>query len=117
MPEKFVVIGGGYIGIEIGTLYAKLGSKVTVVEALPGILAGNDPEIVQLVARKLKKLGVEVVTGAKAKSWAEKNGRAEVTIDVAARQAAKSRRSRPTRCWWRSAAGPTRKGWAWRRSA
>jgi dihydrolipoamide dehydrogenase len=82
VPEQFVVIGGGYIGIEIGTLYAKLGSKVTVVEALPGILAGNDPEIVQLVARKLKKLGVEVVTGAKAKSWAEKGGRAVVTVDV-----------------------------------
>ena len=82
VPERFVVIGGGYIGIEIGTLYAKLGSKVTVVEALPAILPGNDPDIVQLVARKLKKLGVEVVTGAKAKSWAEKNGRAEVTIDV-----------------------------------
>ena len=85
VPERFVVIGGGYIGIEIGTLYAKLGSKVTVVEALPAILPGNDPEIVQLVARKLKKLGVEVVTGAKAKSWAEKNGRAEVTIDVGGR--------------------------------
>jgi dihydrolipoamide dehydrogenase len=82
VPEKFAVIGGGYIGIEIGTLYAKLGSKVTVIEALPNILAGNDPEIVQLVARKLKKLGVEVVTGAKAKSWAEKGGRAVVTIDV-----------------------------------
>jgi dihydrolipoamide dehydrogenase len=82
VPEKLVVIGGGYIGIEIGTLYAKLGSKVTVVEALPNILAGNDPEIVQLVARKLKKLGVEVLTGAKAKSWAEKGGRAVVTVDV-----------------------------------
>src|SRR5579871_2542348 len=82
VPEKFVVIGGGYIGIEIGTLYAKLGSKVTVVEALPNILPGNDPEIVQLVARKLKKLGVEVVFGAKAKSWTEKGGRAVVTIDV-----------------------------------
>jgi dihydrolipoamide dehydrogenase len=82
VPEKLTVIGGGYIGIEIGTLYAKLGSKVTVVEALPNILAGNDPEIVQLVARKLKKLGVEVLTGAKAKSWAEKGGRAVVTVDV-----------------------------------
>ncbi|HEY6475186.1 MAG TPA: dihydrolipoyl dehydrogenase [Polyangia bacterium] len=82
VPEKLVVIGGGYIGIEIGTLYAKLGSKVTVVEALPNILPGNDPEIVQLVARKLKKLGVEVVTGAKAKSWSDKGGRAAVTIDV-----------------------------------
>jgi dihydrolipoyl dehydrogenase len=82
VPERFIVIGGGYIGIEIGTLYAKLGSKVTVVEALPAILPGNDPEIVKLVARRLKALGVEVVTGAKAKSWTEKDGRAVVTIDV-----------------------------------
>src|ERR1700690_1942635 len=45
LPERVVGIGGGHIGIGIGTLYAKLRSKVTVVEALPGILAGNDPEI------------------------------------------------------------------------
>jgi len=82
VPERFVVIGGGYIGIEIGTLYAKLGAKVTVVEALPAILPGNDPDIVQVVARKLKKLGVEVMTGAKAKSWSEKDGRAAIVIDV-----------------------------------
>ena len=82
VPERFVVIGGGYIGIEIGTLYAKLGSKVTVVEALPAILPGNDPDIVQVVARKLKKLGVEVMTGAKAKSWSEVGGHAAVVLDV-----------------------------------
>jgi dihydrolipoamide dehydrogenase len=85
VPERFVVIGGGYIGIEIGTLYAKLGAKVTVVEALPAILTGNDPEIVQVVARKLKKLGVEVMTGAKAKSWSEQggqDGRASLVLDV-----------------------------------
>ncbi len=82
VPERFVVIGGGYIGIEIGTLYAKLGSKVTVVEALPTILTGNDPEIVTLVTRKLKALGVEVLTGAKAKGWTEKGGRALVTAEV-----------------------------------
>jgi len=82
VPDRFVVVGGGYIGIEIGTLYAKLGAKVTVVEALPAILPGNDPEIVQVVARKLKKLGVEVMTGAKAKSWSEANGRAALVIDV-----------------------------------
>jgi len=70
VPERFVVVGGGYIGIEIGTLYAKLGAKVTVVEALPSILPGTDPEMAQLVARKLKKLGVEIVTGAKASAWA-----------------------------------------------
>src|SRR5262245_42798313 len=82
VPERFVVIGCGYIGIEIGTLYAKLGSRVTVVEALPAILPGNDPDIVQVVARKLKKLGVEVMTGAKAKSWSEKGGRAVVAVDA-----------------------------------
>jgi dihydrolipoamide dehydrogenase len=87
VPERFVVIGGGYIGIEIGTLYAKLGARVTVVEALPAILPGNDPEIVQLVARKLKKLGVEVMTGAKAKSWVEKGGRAVVTVEVEGKEA------------------------------
>jgi dihydrolipoamide dehydrogenase len=85
VPERFIVVGGGYIGLEIGTLYAKLGSKVTVVEALPTILAGNDPEIIQVVARKLKKLGVEIMTGAKAKSWTEASGRAAVTIEVGGR--------------------------------
>jgi dihydrolipoamide dehydrogenase len=85
VPERFIVIGGGYIGLEIGTLYAKLGSKVTVVEALPTILAGNDPEIIQVVARKLKKLGVEIMTGAKAKSWTEAGTRAAVTLEVGGR--------------------------------
>ena len=82
VPERLLVIGGGYIGIEIGTLYAKLGSKVTVVEALPAILPGTDPELGQMVARKLKKLGVEVMTGAKAKSWTEAGGRAAVTLGL-----------------------------------
>jgi dihydrolipoamide dehydrogenase len=82
VPKQLVVIGGGYIGIEMGTLYAKLGAKVTVVEALPGILSGSDPELAQLVARKLKKLGVDVLTGAKAKSWVEKDDKAVMTVEV-----------------------------------
>jgi len=88
VPERLLVVGGGYIGIEIGTLYAKLGSKVTVVEALPAILPGTDPELAQVVARKLKKLGVEVMTGAKAKSWAERGGKAAVTLELAGGQEA-----------------------------
>jgi dihydrolipoamide dehydrogenase len=83
LPKRLVVIGGGYIGLEIGTLYAKLGTKVTVVEALPGILAGSDPELTALVARKLKKLGVEVLTGAKAKGWKEAGDHAKVTVETA----------------------------------
>ena len=88
VPERFLVVGGGYIGIEIGTLYAKLGAKVTVVEALPAILPGTDPELAQVVSRKLKKLGVEVMTGAKAKSWTEKAGKAAVTLELAGGQEA-----------------------------
>jgi dihydrolipoamide dehydrogenase len=83
VPGRLLVVGGGYIGLEIGTLYAKLGSKVTVVEALPAILPGTDPELAQVVARKLKKLGVEVLTGAKAKSWVDKGDRAVVTVETA----------------------------------
>lgn len=81
VPKRLVVIGAGYIGMEIGMLYAKLGSKVAMVEALPAILPGTDPELAQVVARKMKKMGIEVLTNAKAKSWAERGDRATVTIE------------------------------------
>jgi dihydrolipoamide dehydrogenase len=83
VPGRLLVVGAGYIGMEIGILYAKLGSKVTMVEALPAILPGTDPELAQVVARKIKKMGMEVLTSAKAKSWTEKNDRAVVTVETA----------------------------------
>ncbi len=82
VPRRLVVIGGGYIGMELGTLYAKLGSEVTMVEALPAILPGTDPELAQVVVRKAKKLGMKLVTGAKAKGWVEVDGEASVTIET-----------------------------------
>jgi dihydrolipoamide dehydrogenase len=81
VPERLTVIGGGYIGLELGMVYAKLGSRVSVVEALDSILAASDPECVKVVARKLKKMGVEVLTGARAKAWERKDGRAVVVVD------------------------------------
>jgi len=82
LPKRMVVVGGGYIGLELGTVYAKLGTKVTVVEALPSILTGIDAECVRVVAQKLKKMGVEVVLEAKASSWEDKGDRAVVTIET-----------------------------------
>lgn len=60
VPQRLLVIGGGYIGLELGTMWAKLGAQVTVVEFTDQLLPGNDPDLVGVVARKLKKLGVTV---------------------------------------------------------
>ncbi len=67
VPESLVIIGGGYIGIELGTAFSKLGSKVTVVEMMDSILPGVDRDLVSPVERKLKSLGVEVKTSARVK--------------------------------------------------
>ena len=69
VPRSMAVVGGGYIGLEIGTAYAKLGSSVTIVEAMPQILSQYDAELVAPVARRLGALGIKVVTSAKAQSW------------------------------------------------
>ncbi|CAN7593903.1 dihydrolipoyl dehydrogenase [Rhizobium sp. LjRoot98] len=67
VPQKLVVVGGGYIGLELGTAFAKIGSKVTVVEATSQILPQYDAELVKPVAKRLADLGIRVLTGAKAK--------------------------------------------------
>ncbi|MEG8946151.1 dihydrolipoyl dehydrogenase [Rosettibacter firmus] len=63
IPERLLVIGGGYIGLELSTVYSALGSKVTVVEMLPGLLPGADRDLVAVLERKLKtKLNIYVET-------------------------------------------------------
>jgi len=62
VPERLVVVGGGYIGIELGTAFAKLGAAVTVVEATARILPGFDDELVRPLSRALTRSGVEVLT-------------------------------------------------------
>lgn len=69
IPNRLLVVGGGYIGLEMGIMYAKLGANVTVVEAMDQVLPGFDPEIAQVIARQLKKLKVNVVLNASAKGW------------------------------------------------
>jgi dihydrolipoamide dehydrogenase len=60
IPERLLVIGGGYIGLELGSVYARLGSRVTVVELTEQLLPGIDRDLVQVVQQTLRKHGVEM---------------------------------------------------------
>lgn len=82
LPGHLVVIGGGVIGLELGTVYAKLGSRLTVVEALPSILTGVDAEAVRLVQKGLKERGAEVIVGAKAREAGRKGKVLTVKVEV-----------------------------------
>lgn len=87
LPKKCIVIGGGYIGLEIGTFLAKLGSEVEVLEAGAGLLQGAaDPECVQVVERHLKKLGVKVHVQAKAQGYKKSGAQKEVTALINGKQ-------------------------------
>jgi len=67
VPRSMVVIGAGYIGVELGTAWAKLGASVTVVETAPRILPELDKRLAAVVARRLKELGITVITNALAR--------------------------------------------------
>ncbi|HVU03329.1 MAG TPA: dihydrolipoyl dehydrogenase [Polyangiaceae bacterium] len=66
VPRRLVVIGGGVIGLELGMVYQKLGSELTVVELTPDLLPGLDRDCVKVVERRLKKLGATVHTETRA---------------------------------------------------
>ncbi|MER9254969.1 dihydrolipoyl dehydrogenase [Mesorhizobium sp. M0598] len=72
VPERLAVVGGGYIGLELGIAFAKLGARVTVVEALPRVLAQYDAELTRPVVKRLAELGIEVLVNAKAKGLSTK---------------------------------------------
>lgn len=63
VPKSVAVVGGGAIGCEFASLFSDLGASVTIIEALPSILAGCDGEIAQVVARSFKRRGINVLTG------------------------------------------------------
>ena len=58
VPEHLVVVGGGYIGLELGSVWQRLGANVTVVEALPGIIPASDQQVASALQRSLKKQGI-----------------------------------------------------------
>ena len=70
VPESLAVVGAGYIGMELGMAFAKLGAKVTIVEALPKILPLYDADLTHPVVRRLAELGVDTLVGARALGFA-----------------------------------------------
>jgi len=73
IPKNLLIVGGGVIGLEFATVYARFGAKVLVIEALPNILTGTDLEISKTLARILKKQGIEIALSTKVESL-EKTG-------------------------------------------
>lgn len=68
LPRRLVVVGGGYIGLELGTAFSKLGSEVTIVEATPQILPQYDADLIRPVQRKLTERNIRVLTMTRALS-------------------------------------------------
>ncbi len=75
IPKKLLVIGGGYIGLELGTVYAALGTKVTVVEMTPGLLPGADRDLVRILQKRLASRMASILLQTTVKSLkVQKNG-------------------------------------------
>lgn len=81
VPGHFVVVGGGVIGLELGSVWARLGAKVTVVEYLDSILGGMDGEVAKQFQRLLAKQGIEFKLGAKVTAVEKTDKGASVTFE------------------------------------
>lgn len=81
LPATAAVIGGGAIGCEFASMLADMGTKVTILEFLPTILAGCDAEVVSVVQRAFKKRGIDVRTGVKATGHTPKKGGTTIAIE------------------------------------
>lgn len=81
VPESLLVVGGGYIGLEMGTVYAALGSRVSVVEMTDGLLPGADRNLVKPLAKKLSSDFESIWLGAKVVGLADKGDSIEVTFE------------------------------------
>ena len=84
VPEHLVVIGGGYIGLEMGSVWRRLGARVTVVEYAPRIVPAMDIEVADAFAKILKKQGFDIRTATKVTGVARDGAGAVVTVEPAA---------------------------------
>jgi dihydrolipoamide dehydrogenase len=81
-PGSMVLIGGGVIGLELGMVYQKLGTKITVVELMDQLLPGTDTDLVRVVQKHLKAGGADIHLKSKASKLDKSDGKAKVTIDT-----------------------------------
>lgn len=86
VPKRMVVVGGGYIGAELSTAYANLGTEITILEGANEILNGFEKQMSALVKRGLKKKGVKIVTKAMAKSAEETENGVTVTYEAGGKE-------------------------------
>jgi dihydrolipoamide dehydrogenase len=82
VPQDLLIVGGGYIGMELGTVYAALGSHVVVLEALPSILTGVDADLVRPVARAAQKAFKEIRLNTKVLKMATAGKQIKVTMEI-----------------------------------
>jgi dihydrolipoamide dehydrogenase len=81
IPKKLLIVGGGYIGMELGTVYATLGSAVVIVEALGSILTGADPDLVRPIMKYAEKAFKEVRTNVKVLKMATSGKQIKVSLE------------------------------------
>ncbi len=81
IPESLLVIGGGYIGLEMGTVYAELGSRVSVVELTDGLLPGADRDLVKPLAKRLEGLFERIMLGTKVAALEDRGDAIAVTLE------------------------------------
>jgi len=81
LPRSLLVVGGGYIGLELGTVYAALGTKVTVVEMTDGLLPGADRDLVNVLARRIESMSESVLLKTKVVAMKEVNDGIAVTFE------------------------------------
>jgi len=80
IPDRLLVIGAGASGLEMGTIYARLGSTVTVVEIMDQILPGMETELCELLHKILKKSGIDILVNSQVTGYEIKDNKVEVTI-------------------------------------
>jgi len=83
VPEHLLVVGGGYIGLELGSVWLRLGAQVTVAEMLPRLVAGSDGQVADALMRTLKKQGMSFLMGAKVAGVEKRDGRLLVRVEIA----------------------------------